>query len=90
MAWNRDDQRRHREQNRRERIHPADEHVVAPNHIAQKADGDHATDHRPHAAKERLARERRQDVGNDPEAGDDGDVNLRVAEEPEQVLPQQR
>ena len=30
-----------------------------------------------------------QDVGDNAEAGHDGDVNLRMSEEPEQVLPQQ-
>ena len=80
-------QSRHREENRGERIHPADEHVVAPNHIAQEADRDHATDHRAHPAEKRLARKRRKNVRNDPEAGDDRDVNLWMAKEPEQMLP---
>ena len=86
----RDDQRRHGEQHRRERIHPADEHVVAPNHVAQEADGDHAADHHAHSAEQRLASEGRQNVGNDADGGKDRDVHLRMAEEPEQVLPEKR
>ena len=41
-------------------------------------------------AEDRLAGEDRQDLGDDPEARQDHDVDLGVPEEPEQVLPQQR
>ena len=37
-----------------------------------------------------LRREDRQDLAHHPERGQDDDVDLRVAEEPEQVLPQDR
>ena len=37
-----------------------------------------------------AARERRDDRGRDPERRQDDDVDLGVAEDPEQVLPQQR
>ncbi len=63
---------------------------MAPNHVAEEADGDHASGEHAHSAEQRLARERRQDVRNDPNRRQDGDIDLRVAEEPEQVLPEER
>src|SRR5580700_2162076 len=61
---------------------------MAPYHVAQEPDRDHAADHHAHSAEERLACEGRQNVRNNSEAGDNRDVNLRMPEEPEQVLPQ--
>ena len=40
--------------------------------------------------QQRLAHRGRENVGDDPHSGHNGDVNLRVAKEPEQVLPEQR
>ena len=37
--------------------------------------------------EQRLAGERRQDLGNDTHGGQDQDVDLGMAEQPEQVLP---
>jgi hypothetical protein len=37
-----------------------------------------------------FARKHRDDLGNDSHGGQDQDVHLGVAEEPEQMLPQQR
>ena len=50
---------------------------------------DHRERHRV-VAEDRLAREHRQDVRRDAHGGQDQDVDLGVAEEPEQVLPEQR
>ena len=41
-------------------------------------------------AEQRLAGEDRQDLGDDAEGRQDQDVDLGMAEDPEQVLPQQR
>ena len=41
-------------------------------------------------AEERLAREDRDDLGDDAHRGQDQDVHLGVAEDPEQVLPEER
>jgi len=61
--------------------------VVAVDHRRQ----DGHDDHRPHGAAVpvvRLAREERDDVAQDPPGREDQDVDLRVAEDPEEVLPQ--
>ena len=42
------------------------------------------------AAEQRLAREHRHDLADDAEDRQDEDVDLGVAEEPEQVLPEER
>ena len=55
----------------------------------EEGDGDHRERHGV-VAEDRLAREHRQDVGGDAHGGQDQDVDLGVAEEPEQVLPEQR
>jgi hypothetical protein len=41
-------------------------------------------------AEQRLARERRQDLGDDAHGREDEDVDLGMPEDPEQVLPEQR
>src|SRR5699024_12564992 len=41
-----------------------------------------------HVAEHRLAGEDREDLGDDAEERQSQDIDLRVAEEPEQVLPQ--
>ena len=86
---NGDQQRRDRENRSKERAHAADEHVMAPDDEAQSGDRHHRVNHHL-VAENRLAAERRQDVGRDSHRGKDHDVDLRMAEEPEQVLPQQR
>ena len=55
----------------------------------EQRDPEHPGDREP-VAPERLAREHRQDLEHDPEAGQREDVDLRVAEEPEQVLVEVR
>ena len=49
-----------------------------------------AGEHDERVAEQRLAREHRQDLGDDAHAGQDQDVHLGMAEQPEQVLLQQR
>src|SRR4029077_18957882 len=63
---------------------------MAPNHVAQEADGDHATNHYAHSAEQRLACEGWQNVRNDSEAGNDSDIDLGMPGEQEKVLPQER
>ena len=86
---NADGHRQQRESERRVRAHAADEHVVAPHAEAEEADGANRSDHGA-VAEHRLAREGREQVRRHAHAGQDGNVHLRMAEEPEQVLPQQR
>ena len=65
------------------------EHVVRPDAEADERDeqlGERDERERDHPPP----RERRDDRGRDPERGQDDDVDLGVAEDPEQVLPEQR
>ena len=65
------------------------EHVVDPDAEAEEGDRGDGVDH-DRVAEERLAREDRDDLGDDAEGRQDQDVDLRVAEDPEEVLPEQR
>ena len=65
------------------------EHVVRPHAPAEEADRD-AREHHDRVAEQRLAREHGQDLGDDAHARKDEDVHLGMAEDPEQVLVQQR
>ena len=47
-------------------------------------------EHDERIAEQRLARERGQDLGDDAHRRQDEDVHLRMAEQPEHVLPEQR
>src|SRR6266478_27649 len=71
-----------------ERIHSAEEHVVAPNHVAEEANGDQAAvddlD-----AEQRLAHGGHQDVRDDAYGGNNSDVNLGMSEKPEEIVPEQ-
>jgi hypothetical protein len=85
---------RHRDQERHEREerqqHRAGgEHVVRPHRHRQRAIADRRAD-QALVAEERLAAEHRDDLGDDAEERQRDDVDLGMAEEPEQVLPQQR
>src|SRR5205085_2151889 len=64
-------------------------HVMRPNHEADHADGDHCIGHA-EIAEDRLAREGRDDLARHAEARKDQDVDFRMAEEPEQMLEQDR
>ncbi len=65
------------------------EHVVDPKPEAQDRQR-HRRRHDPAVAQQRRARHHRQDGRDHPGRGQEDDVDLGVAEEPEQVLPQQR
>ena len=65
------------------------EEVVRPHERRQEGDHDRRGGDRL-VAEDRLAGEDREDLRDHPEARQDHDVDLRVAEEPEQVLPQHR
>ena len=70
-------------------IHAADIHVVRPDDEAQRTDDDDRPDH--HAvAEDVLARMGADQVGDDAEGGQGDDIDFRMAEEPEQVLEEDR
>ena len=64
---------------------PDGEHVVGPDDHRDERDAEARERHR-RVAEDRLPREHRQDLGDDPERGQDEDVDLRVSEEPEEML----
>ena len=68
--------------------HADGEHVVRPDAQADEGDGHRGGGHEL-VAEQHLAREDRDDLGDHAEDRQDQDVDLRVAEEPEQVLPEQ-
>ena len=78
-----------RERHRRVRVHAAHEHVVAPDQEAEEADAQDGVHHR-FVAEDRLAREGGEQVRSHAHARQNRDVDFGVAEEPEEVLPQQR
>jgi hypothetical protein len=63
--------------------------VVGPDGEGVAGDQEGGTHHRP-VAEQRLAREDRSHLADDPEHGQDDDVALGVAEEPEAVQVQHR
>ena len=84
-----DEHRGHGERRAEREIHAADKHVVTPDDEAKKRDGDDGVDHRL-VTEDRLSREDRDDVGGETHGRKNQDVNLRMPEEPEEVLPKQR
>src|SRR5439155_19447638 len=71
------------------RVHAADVHVVSPHDEAQASDGQNCPDH--HAIAEYVpARMGAEQVGDDAEGRQGNDIDLRMTEEPEQMLEQQR
>src|SRR5208282_3695669 len=70
-------------------IHPTEEHVMTPNHEAEKADGVHG-DYHGFVAEDRFAAERGEHVRGNSHAGENRNVHLRMTKEPEKVLPQER
>ena len=84
-----DDQGGRGEEEAKVRIHPAHIHVVSPHNKAQRANDDDRPHH--HAVTENVfARMDADEVRHNAKRGQRHDVNLGVAEEPEQVLEQQR
>ena len=65
------------------------EHVMHPQAKADKAHGDNG-EHNPTVTHQRTLGEDRNQGGNNPRRRQKNDVHLRVAEQPEQMLPQQR
>ncbi len=64
-------------------------HMMRPDEEADHADRHHRIGHAD-IAEDRLLGEGRDDVADDAEAGQDHDVDLRMAEEPEQMLVEDR
>src|ERR1700679_2553146 len=56
-------------------------------HVTENGERSHGIDEHP-LAKHRPAHVRNQDMGNDANAGNDRDVNFRMSEEPEKMLPE--
>ena len=69
------------------RTHADGEHVVRPDAEADEADGDRRSDHGG-IAEDGLAREDGDDLVGEGEGGQDEDVDLGMAEDPEEVHPQ--
>ena len=84
-----DEQREQHEALAEERAHAGHEHVVAVDHRGEDGHDDHRPD-RAAVPVVRLAREEGEDVAQDPPRREDHDVDLGVAEDPEEVLPQDR
>ena len=85
----RDDQRGGGEEEAEIRVHAADVHVVRPHDEAQAADGHDRPHHHP-VAEDIFPRMDADQVGDDAERRQGYDVDLRMTEEPEQVLEQDR
>src|ERR1700680_1834389 len=71
------------------RVHAADVHVVRPHHETEAADGQNRPDHHP-IAKDVSPCIDTDQVGDDAEGRQGDDVDLGMAEKPEQVLKQYR
>src|SRR3546814_10647462 len=65
------------------------EHVMCPHQETDNADRHHSVDH-PQVAEDRLSGERRDDMADNAKRGHDHYVHLRMAEEPEKMLIEQR
>ena len=84
-----DDERGGGEEEAEIRVHAADVHVVRPDDEAECADGHDRPNH--HAiAEDVLSRMSADQVGNDAEGRQGDNVDFGMAEEPEQVLQQDR
>ena len=88
-ARDRDDEARGGEERQRERGDAGREHVVDPHAEADERD-DHECGRDPDVAGEPLPREHRDDHRDHAGGGDEQDVHLGMAPEPEQVLVEQR
>ena len=85
----RDDRRARGEEGEREMRDAHGEHVVHPNAEAQEGERNDRDDDRP-VADQRPVGEDRDDRRQHAGHGQEDDVDVRVAEQPEQVLPEQR
>ena len=82
----RDGHRRQDEEGVGGRAHPDGEHVVCPHAHADESDGHGRGDHH-RVTEDRLAGEDRNDLGRDRKRRNDEHVDFRVAEDPEEVHP---
>ena len=62
---------------------------MSPDEEAKESDGEDGEDHRA-IAEDRFSGKRRENVRSQTHARQDGYIDFRVAEEPEQMLPQDR
>ena len=72
-----------------EGVEAGDEHVVSPEQDAEEADEQRGDDHRAVGEDAAVAEVGQQHRG-EAEAGEDGDVDLGMSEEPEEMQPEQR
>ena len=63
--------------------------MVTPDHEPKEANGDHRIDHRA-VAEHRFTAIDAQNIAHHPHRRKNQDVHLRVAKEPEKVLPKER
>ena len=70
------------------KTHAGSEHMMRPYTKAEESDR-HGGDRHEGVAEDRLARKNRNHLGYDSETGQDQDINLRVTEKPEIMLPEQ-
>ena len=61
--------------------------MVGPHPETEEGDGGAGEDNR-RVSEQRLSTEHREDLGHDPHGREDQDVDLGMAEKPEQVLPE--
>src|SRR5215469_1109225 len=79
--------RKNRKYQRRKGVQAARKHVLAPDAKSNQAHGTEGQDDKP-LLPNRLARKRRDEMGNDPKTGNHRDINFRLRKKPEQSLPE--
>ena len=72
-----------------EGVEAGDEHVVSPEQDAEEADEQGGGDHGA-VGEDFAVAEVREEHGGEAEAGEDGDVDLGMSEEPEEMEPEER
>ena len=77
------------EGSRRKGIQPGDEHVMPPEQDPEHTDGEGGRNHHP-PGDDGTPAEVGEHHGGKSEAGEDGDVDLGVSEEPEEMKPEER
>src|SRR5271168_2201551 len=83
---NGDGHRRQHKKGVRACAHPDSEHMVSPDAHADKSDAEGGGHHH-RIAENRFTRENRDDFGGEGESWNDQDINLRMAEDPEKMHP---
>ena len=82
-----DDHGRHTKGGGQNQIHSRDEHVMAPNDKTEKSDRDHGEDHCL-VSEDRFAAKNAQNIAHHAHRRENHDVDLRMAKEPEEMLPE--